>query len=82
METAKLIWCFRPDTDPHILLLLKSSVVFYLHVVYFLKGHYRPLFLYFRLFYNRLTENIASIKLPMTGFEPRTSGVGSNRSAN
>ena len=51
----------------------------------FFLGHSRPLFLYFRLFNTQLTENKCSLYkqiLPMTGFEPRTSGIGSNRSTN
>ena len=47
-------------------------------------GDSRPLILYFRLFnaVDRIT-NMFDIKvLPMTGFEPRTSGVGSDCSTN
>ena len=48
----------------------------------FLKmGHYQPLFLYFRLSI-QLTINVQFKMLPMTGFELRTSGIGSNRSTN
>ena len=36
----------------------------------------------FSLFSLQLTENIQYKFLPMTGFEPRTSGVGSDRSTN
>ena len=44
-------------------------------------GHSRPSILYFRLFYAvYLIQLIADTKL--TGFEPRTSGVGSNHSTN
>ena len=50
-------------------------------------GHSRPLFLYFRLFNTADSKYInIYIKiykfLPMTGFEPRTSGIGSDRSTN
>ena len=49
-------------------------------------GHSWPLFLYFRLFKTQLTVNKCSIYinkfLPMTGFELRTSGIGSNRFTN
>ena len=45
-------------------------------------GISRPPFLYFRLFYKQLTGNIAPIKVVMTRFEPQTSGVRSDRSAN
>ena len=46
-------------------------------------GHSRLLFLYFHLFYKQLTVNKCSIKvLRMTGFEPGSSGIGSNHSAN
>ena len=46
----------------------------------FLMVHSRPLFLYFRLFDFdvHLVDNI----LPMLGFEPQISGVGSNHSTN
>ena len=45
-------------------------------------GHSRSLFLYFRLF-NTVDSKHYSIKtLLMSGIEPRTSGVGSNRFAN
>ena len=49
-------------------------------------GHPRPLFLYFRLSNTQLTANKCSIEInifsPLTGFEPRTSGIGSDRSTN
>ena len=41
--------------------------------------HSRPLFLYFRFFNTVGSEYINKIS-PMTGFEPRTSGVGSDHS--
>ena len=48
-------------------------------------GHSRPLFLYFSSFQYTVDSiqifNINKI-LPMTGFEPRMSGIGSNRSTN
>ena len=44
-------------------------------------GHSRPLFIYFCLFY-AISSNIFTKILPMTGSEPRTSGIGSDRSAN
>ena len=48
--------------------------------MYFLMGHSRPLFFIF-IFSIRLTVNKYSIKiLPMTGFEPRTCGIRSDRS--
>ena len=42
-------------------------------------GHSRPLFLYFRLFntVDNRHANVLYVNLPMTGFEPRTPGVGS-----
>ena len=43
-------------------------------------GKSRPLFLYFRLFYKQLI--IFQLKLPMTGIEPRSSRMGSNRAVN
>ena len=48
-------------------------------VVFFIKmGHSRPLFLYFRLF-NTVDSKCSIYKfLPMTGYEPQTSGIGSN----
>ena len=48
---------------------------------FFLMGHSRPLFLYFRLF-NTVDSNCTHKFLLMTGFEPRTSGIGSDRSTN
>ena len=51
-------------------------------IVFLKNGHSRPIFLYFRIF-NTLTENNVQYKsLPMTGFEPQTSGIGSNGSTN
>ena len=45
-------------------------------------GHSRHLFIYFCLF-NTVDSRQWTIKiLPMTGFEPRTSVIGSNRSTN
>ena len=41
-------------------------------------GHSRPLFLCFRLFYIQLRVNECWIKLVMSGFEPGSSGVGSD----
>ena len=53
---------------------------------FFKMGHSRPLFLYFRHFNAQLTVNKCSIYiykfLPMTGFEPRISGIGSDHSTN
>ena len=47
----------------------------------FLKmGHSWPLFLYFRLFF--LNVQVVDKILPMLGFEPRISGVRSDRSTN
>ena len=47
-------------------------------------GHPWPLFLYSRLSNTQLTGNKSSINkiLPMTGYEPRTSGIGRDRSTN
>ena len=49
-------------------------------------GHSRPLFLYFRLFNTYTVDSKQMFNMnkfwPMTGFEPRTSGIGSNRSTN
>ena len=44
-------------------------------------GHSRPLFLYFRLF-NTVDSKCSKYFLPMTGFERRTSGIGSDHSTN
>ena len=51
---------------------------------FFKKGHFRPLFLYFRLFntVDSKQVNVPYKSLPMTGFEPRTSCVGSDHSTN
>ena len=43
-------------------------------------GQSQPLFLYFRLFNTVDSKNVQYKFLPMTGFEPQTSGVGSDRS--
>ena len=49
--------------------------------MFFVKmGHSRPLF--FFVFSIQLTVNVRYKFLPMTGFEPRTSGIGSDRSTN
>ena len=45
-------------------------------------GHSRPLFLYFRLFNTVDSKQMLDKSLPMTGFEPRISGVGGDRSTN
>ena len=42
-------------------------------------GHCRPLFLYFRLFNTVDSKQMFVKSLPMTGFEPRISGVGGDR---
>ena len=44
-------------------------------------GHPRPLFIYFRVF-NSKPKYVHYKVLPMIGFEPRSSGIGSNRSDN
>ena len=52
------------------------------HYYYFcFYGHSRPLFLYFRL-YNIFFNTAVSKKNLPTGFKPRISGVGSDRSTN
>ena len=43
-------------------------------------GNYRPLFLYFRLFNTVDGKQMFDKSLPMTGFEPRISDVGGDRS--
>ena len=48
---------------------------------YFKIGHSRLFFLYFRLF-NTVNREYMNEILPMTGFEPRISGPGSDRSTN
>ena len=45
-------------------------------------GQSRTIFLYFRLFNTVDSKNVQYNYLLMTGFEPRTPGVGSNRSTN
>ena len=51
---------------------------------FFCMGHYRPLFLYFRPFNTVDSKriNVQYKSLEFTGFEPVTSGVGSDRSTN
>ena len=62
----------------------KGKPIFY--VLFFKKmGHSRLLFLYFRLFqYTVDSKQMFNINkfLPMTGFKPQTSGIGSDRSTN
>ena len=49
----------------------------------FLKvGHSRPLFIYFRLFNTADNKQMFNKILSMTGVEPRTSGIASDRSTN
>ena len=54
--------------------------------MFFKMGHPMPLFLYFRLSNTQFIVNKCSIEinkfLPMTGFEPQTSGIGSDRFTN
>ena len=53
---------------------------------FFQMGHTRPLFLYFFVFsihsWQKTNVQYKYKFLPMTGFEPRTSGIGSDRSTN
>ena len=48
----------------------------------FLMDHSRPLFIFIFVLSIKLTVNIQYNFLPLTGFEPRTSGVRSERSTN
>ena len=51
--------------------------------ILFLKvGHSRPLFIYFRLFNTVDNKQMLNKILPMTGVEPRTSGIESDCSTN
>ena len=45
-------------------------------------GHSRPLFIYFRLFNTVDNKQMFNKILPMTGVEPRISGIGIDRSTN
>ena len=61
-----------------------QSVLQFGFLIFKKTGHLRPLFPYFCLF-NRVDNkqiNVQNISRPMTGFEPRTSGVGSDCSTN
>ena len=51
---------------------------------FFKSGHSQPLFLFFRLLntVDSIQVNVRYKSLPKTGFEPRTSGVGSDCSTN
>ena len=49
-----------------------------LYFLFFKKG----LFFFIFVFSIQLTENVQYKFLPVTGFEPLTSGIGSNRSTN
>ena len=62
--------------------LLPITTVFFTLLVYSLKlGHSRPLF--FTFVFSTVNRKFVHYKiLPMTGFELRTSGIGSDRSAN
>ena len=48
----------------------------------FFSGPLRPHFIYFRLFCQQLTIINCSIKLPVTGFKPWSSGMWSSHAAN
>ena len=48
----------------------------------FLNGQFSASFLYFRLFYKQWIVNNCSIKFALTGFEPRSSGIGSDHAVN
>ena len=50
--------------------------------VFFKVGHSRPLFIYFRLFNTVDNKQMFNKILPMTGVEPRTSGIEIHRSTN
>ena len=45
-------------------------------------GHSQPLFIYFRLFNTVDNKQMFNKILPMSGVEPRTSGIESDRSTN
>ena len=63
----------------------KLGEVEYKDFFFFLKkkvGHSRPLFIYFRLFNTVDNKQMFNKILPMSGVEPRTSGIKSNRSTN
>ena len=49
---------------------------------FFKVGHSRPLFIYFRLFNTVDNKQMFNKILPMTGVEPRISGIESDRSTN
>ena len=63
----------------HEILLIQAYLCFLKKM-----GHSRPLFLYFCLFntVDSKQVNVRYKSLPMTGFEPLTSGIGNNRSTN
>ena len=72
------LWEFiGPNRPKSIIFRVKTATT-----IFFIKmGHSRPLFHYFRLF--NTVDSICSIYfLPITGFKPRTSGIGSDRSTN
>ena len=48
----------------------------------FLMGHHGLYFLYFRLINTVDSIQMLNINFPMTGFEPQTSGISSDRSTN
>ena len=58
------------------------QVVARLNPFFFKVGHSRPLFIYFRLFNTVDNKQMLNKILLITGVEPRTSGIESDRSTN
>ena len=58
------------------------NVLWPLVLSFFKVAHSRPLFIYFRLFNTADNKQMFNKILPMTGVEPRTSGIESDCSAN
>ena len=59
----------------------KSARLFLLKAIFFW-GPFPASFFFIFIFSRQLTVNIQYKFLPMTGFEPRTSGIGSDCSTN
>ena len=66
-----------------VIRICSTSKITLMYVSFFQKvDHSRPLFIYFRLFNTVDNKQMFNKILPMTGVEPWTSGIESNRSTN
>ena len=90
-QKGVLLWIWAVFKQPGLLLI--SSILAYgaelnpynffiVFNVFLWIAHSQPLFLYFRLFWIAIDRYVWDNLLPMSGFEPRMSGAGSDCSAN